>query len=672
MFFLEILGSINSKANGKSLEQKIAKKQRIDKKEEEVKRHLLIVANDDDDAVYIEATPLVSKVPIVDYQIHHENNKPNYKIIRADRTHKLFLNFITLLKNFDKEDLETLWKLVKERFESIEPKNFSDVFLRNILKIMFEKPNVEDNVWRDQKGRYGLAKVKSWKLFESCGVHIITHTTTQMFLLVGKKYPLTHFTLEQMLNNVRLEVEEESDMSLELLRLVRRQLNEGFGVDDVQDFKKCTKGLLLSVEEPIRLPTMGALPCILTGKIGLEVGRPIVDFIPPLWHKVMHAYYAKESPIPPPVIVPLSPMLSPMFNPQEFFLLEELLPPKKRGCDRSSSSTSTLPQEFKIGESSHKKSLELHGDQIEEILNHLDELSLDRIENIEDNIEVLKGKQQCPRKSILSKRQECSPRPERSHGGCQVFIAQAMKKKSDEKGLEDIPVVKEFQEVFLEELPSLPPVHQVEFQIDLISRAAPVARAPYRLVPLEMQELSNQLQELVSEKLFEAPILALQEGNDDFVVYCDASHQERIKHDTMHWLELLADYDYEIRYHPGKVNVVADALSQKERIKPLRVRSLVMTIHPKLPLQILEAQTKAIKEENIKAETYEEWTKHLKYILMELVVLRIKVGYHSLAAPFEALYGRKYRSPVCWAEVGDVQLMRPEIIHETTEKIVKI
>ncbi|GJS33017.1 putative reverse transcriptase domain-containing protein [Tanacetum coccineum] len=172
------------------------------------------------------------------------------------------------------------------------------------------------------------------------------------------------------------------------------------------------------------------------------------------------------------------------------------------------------------------------------------------------------------------------------------------------------------------------------------------------------------------EKLCEAPILALPEGNNDFVVYCDASHQglgavlmQREKviayasrqlkpneenyttHDlelgavvfalkiwrhylygtkctmfTDHkslqhilnqkelnmrqrrWLELLADYDCEIRYHPGKANVVADALSRKERIKPLRVRALVMTLHPKLPSQILEAQTEAIKEENIKAE----------------------------------------------------------------------
>nr|GEU49038.1 putative reverse transcriptase domain-containing protein [Tanacetum cinerariifolium] len=80
--------------------------------------------------------------------------------------------------------------------------------------------------------------------------------------------------------------------------------------------------------------------------------------------------------------------------------------------------------------------------------------------------------------------------------GCQVFIAQVMEKKSDEKGLEDIPVVRLFLEVFLEELPGLPPVRQVEFQIKLVPGAAPVSHAPYRLAPSEMQELSNQLQEL--------------------------------------------------------------------------------------------------------------------------------------------------------------------------------
>ncbi|GJU22716.1 putative reverse transcriptase domain-containing protein [Tanacetum coccineum] len=131
------------------------------------------------------------------------------------------------------------------------------------------------------------------------------------------------------------------------------------------------------------------------------------------------------------------------------------------------------------------------------------------------------------------------------------------------------------------------------------------------------------------------------EGAENFIVYCDASHKglgavlmqnEKViayasqqlkiheKNYTTHdflqhildqkelnmrkhrWLELLSDYDCEIRYHPGKANVVADALSRKERIQPLRVRALVMTIGLNLPKQILEAQIEAHKPENIKNE----------------------------------------------------------------------
>ncbi|GJS49675.1 hypothetical protein Tco_0599796 [Tanacetum coccineum] len=92
-----------------------------------------------------------------------------------------------------------------------------------------------------------------------------------------------------------------------------------------------------------------------------------------------------KSTIPPPTIVPSSPM----FNPQELFLLEELLSPKKQGHNQSFSSTSTLPQEFEMEESSRKTSLERHEEQIKEILNHLDEFSLDRIEHIEEKIEGL-------------------------------------------------------------------------------------------------------------------------------------------------------------------------------------------------------------------------------------------------------------------------------------------
>ncbi|GJT52230.1 putative reverse transcriptase domain-containing protein [Tanacetum coccineum] len=404
--------------------------------------------------------------------------------------------------------------------------------------------------------------------------------------------------------------------------------------------------------------------------------------------------------------------------------------------------------------------------------------------------------------------------------------------KSEEKLLEDVPIIREFLEVFPEDLPGLPPARQVEFQIDLVPGAAPVARAPYRLAPAEMQELYTQLQELsdrgfirpsssprgavvlfvkkkdgsfrmcidyrelnkltvknryplsriddlfdqlqgsrvyskidlrsgyhqlrvreedipkaafrtryghyefqvmpfgltnasavfldlmnrvyklyldrfvivfiddiliyskirkeheghlklilkllkkeefegihvdpakieaikdwaspktpteirqflekaeaafqlLKQKLCSAPILALPEGSENFVVYCDASHkglgavlmqrekviayasrqlkcvvftdhkslqhildQKELNMRQRRWLELLSDYDCEIRYHPGKANVVADALSRKERSKPLRVRALVMTIGLNLPKQILSAQSEARKEEN--------------------------------------------------------------------------
>nr|GEW35545.1 hypothetical protein [Tanacetum cinerariifolium] len=149
-----------SKRKSESLEQKAAKKEKIDDEVEEPKTHLQIVVDEDND-VFNEATPLATKVPVVDYQIHTKHNKPFYKIIKVYGTNNLFLSFITLLRNFDREDLEMLWKIVQERFESSEPKNFSDDFLLNALKTMFEKFNVEANIWRNQRGGYGLAKVKS-------------------------------------------------------------------------------------------------------------------------------------------------------------------------------------------------------------------------------------------------------------------------------------------------------------------------------------------------------------------------------------------------------------------------------------------------------------------------------------------------------------------------------
>ncbi|GJU04286.1 reverse transcriptase domain-containing protein [Tanacetum coccineum] len=106
-------------------------------------------------------------------------------------------------------------------------------------------------------------------------------------------------------------------------------------------------------------------------------------------------------------------------------------------------------------------------------------------------------------------------------------------------------------------------------------------------VKFDWSEKAEATFQLLKQKLCSAPILALPNGSENFVVYCDASRKGLGA--VLIWLELLSDYDCEIHYHPGKSNVVADALSRKEQIKPLRVRALVLMIGLNLPVQISEA-----------------------------------------------------------------------------------
>ncbi|GJR95233.1 putative nucleotidyltransferase, ribonuclease H [Tanacetum coccineum] len=185
-------------------------------------------------------------------------------------------------------------------------------------------------------------------------------------------------------------------------------------------------------------------------------------------------------------------------------------------------------------------------------------------------------------------------------------------------------------------------------EFSLISK--PLTKLTQKNKPYVWGDDKEEAFQTLKFKLCSAPILSLPEGSEDFVVYCNASlkgfgavlmQREKViayasrqlrkneenytTHDlelgavvfalrlwihylygtkcTRRWIELLSDYDCVIRYHTGKANVVADALSRKDK-EPIRVRALVVTVHNNLPEQIRNAQVEACKEENIGAEGF--------------------------------------------------------------------
>nr|GEW69569.1 putative reverse transcriptase domain-containing protein [Tanacetum cinerariifolium] len=220
--------------------------------------------------------------------------------------------------------------------------------------------------------------------------------------------------------------------------------------------------------------------------------------------------------------------------------------------------------------------------------------------------------------------------------------------KSKGKQVKDVPIVQYFPEVFHENLPGLPPARPVEFQIDLIPGAAPVARAPYRLAPSEMKELSKQLQELFDKGSSIYSKIDLRSGY----------HQLRVREQDIPKTAFRTWYDhYEFQVMPfGLTNAPAVFMDLMNRVCKLYLDTFMIVF---------------IDDILIYSKNEKEHEEHLKAILG---LLKEEKFYHASikAAPYETLYGRKCRSSVCWAKVGESQLTGPELIQETTKKIVLI
>ncbi|GJY94060.1 putative reverse transcriptase domain-containing protein [Tanacetum coccineum] len=236
--------------------------------------------------------------------------------------------------------------------------------------------------------------------------------------------------------------------------------------------------------------------------------------------------------------------------------------------------------------------------------------------------------------------------------------------------------------------------------------AKPMTKLTQKNMKFDWSEKAEAVFQLLKQKLCSAPILALPEG----VVFTDHKSlqhildQKELNMRQRRWLELLSDYDCKIRYHLGKANVILDAQveARKEEnygtedlcgmIKKLEPRAdgtLCLNGRRKLTqwrscwntkkdvvfeawravLIISDRDSKFTSHFWISLNEALGWDRHLP-----LVEFSYNNSYHTSikAAPFEALYDRKCRSPICWAEVGDAQLTGQEIFHETTEKIIQI
>ncbi|GKA16424.1 putative reverse transcriptase domain-containing protein [Tanacetum coccineum] len=187
------------------------------------------------------------------------------------------------------------------------------------------------------------------------------------------------------------------------------------------------------------------------------------------------------------------------------------------------------------------------------------------------------------------------------------------------------------------------------------------------------------------DKLCNAPVLALPDGPEDFVVYYDAFwlrtksviftyhkslqniiSQKKLNMRHHRWIKLFSDNDCEIRYHPGKANVVPDTLSRKEKVKPKRVSAMNMTLQSSIKDVSCGSERGWLLDESCRDCKKTDGQSERTIQTLEEMLRAMR------CAPFEPLCGRKCRLPIMWAEVGEGQLIGPELVQETTEKISQI
>ncbi|GKE11821.1 hypothetical protein Tco_1415372, partial [Tanacetum coccineum] len=208
--------SLGRKRGRKTDDEKRAKKQKLDDDAEkaELKECLNIV---EDEVEVIE--PLSAKASITDWGIHSLGICSLYIADRADGSSKMYRFFSDMLKSFNMQDLEDMYKLVKETHKMKKPEA-EVLVLWGDLKTIFE-PDESDEIWKNQQDHTLI----EWRLFDSYGVHSLVMGTIAIYMLVERQYPLTQEMLERMLN-WRLQIDHECEMAYALIRFIKSQVQK--------------------------------------------------------------------------------------------------------------------------------------------------------------------------------------------------------------------------------------------------------------------------------------------------------------------------------------------------------------------------------------------------------------------------------------------------------------